>query len=85
MGKAKQLCLGVVWFLILVLVVWWIGLICGILHCLFSPCAACCSCARKGTDFFMRGIKLPYLVSTFMVEGKTFKKAILACVCGGAS
>lgn len=81
MGKAKKVCFGVVWFVVLVLLAWWVGLVCGLLHCALSPCAACCQCARKATDCLMKGIRLPYLVSTFMVEGKSFKKAVLSCLC----
>lgn len=84
MGKAKSVCFGVMWFIILILIAWWVGLVCGILHCIFSPCAACCQCCRNATNFLMKGIKLPYLVATFMVEGKSFKKAIISCICGAS-
>lgn len=30
-------------------------------------------------EYLARGAKLPYLVSTFMIEGKSFKKAVITC------
>ena len=78
--NCMKCCRGLGWFLLLILLVWWVGLIAGVLHCLIAPCAACCECARKGTNLLMKGIRLPYLVTTFMIGGMTVKKAAVSSV-----
>jgi hypothetical protein len=55
-----------------------VGLFAGLIHCAIAPYAACCDCARKGINILLKGVKLPYYVSTFMVKGLTKKKAGLA-------
>ena len=81
MGCSCKKCLrGLGWFLLLIFVAWWVGLISGLLHCLIAPCAACCECARKGTTLLIKGIRLPYLVTTFMIEGMSVKKAAVSSV-----
>lgn len=79
MGRVMAICYGITWFFVLILFAWWVGLIAGLLHCLISPCAACCNCTRIVMEYLARGAKLPYLISTFMVEGKSFKKAVITC------
>lgn len=79
MEKAKSFCYGVVWFIVLIVFAWWAGLFSGILHCLISPCAACCGCAKRAMECLSKGTKLPYLIAMFMVEGKSFKKAVITC------
>ena len=53
----------------------------GTIHCILAPFAACCGCAKRAIDFLLKGVRLPYTVSTFMVEGKTCKQAIISCIC----
>ncbi len=80
MGKCKKVMMGIVWFFLLILFAWWIGLVCGIIHCILSPCGACCECAKSALEFLLKGVRLPYRVSTFLVEGKSCGKAIISCV-----
>ena len=78
--KCKNCCHGFVWFLILILVVWWLALLAGLIHCWIAPFAACCECAEKARAFFLKLVCLPYHVSKFMVEGKSMKQAIVSTV-----
>ena len=79
MGRVKMVFYSITWFFILVLFAWWVGLVAGFLHCLVSPSAACCNCCKVIMDSLAKGSRLPYLVSTFMVEGKSFKSAVITC------
>ena len=80
-GTCKKICRGVMWFFVLILLAWWVGLFAGLLHCILAPCAACCECTGKVTEFLMKGIRLPYTVAFFMVGGKSCKQAVMFCVC----
>lgn len=79
--KCKKMCMGIVWFFVLLLLAWWLGLVAGLIYCIMAPFAACCDCAKKGTNFLLKGIQLPYTISMFMVDGKTCKQALISCVC----
>ena len=74
----RKCCRGFGWFLLLIFVAWWVGLFAGLIYCAIAPYAACCECAKKGTNILLKGVKLPYYVSTFMVKGLSKKKAGLA-------
>lgn len=73
----KKCCRGCGWCLLLIFGGWCIGYFAGLLHCCIAPYAACCDCARKGTNILLKAIRLPYFLSTFMVGGKSTKQAAL--------
>lgn len=79
MGRVQTVIYSVTWFIVLLLFAWWVGLAASILHCLISPCAACCNCCKILMDGLAKGARIPYLISTFMVEGKSFKSAVITC------
>ncbi len=79
MGRVKTVFYSITWLFVLILFAWWVGLAAGILHCIVSPCGACCKCCKTLMDRLAKGIQLPYLVSTFVMEGMSFKSAIVAC------
>ena len=77
-GKCKKCCRGFGWCLLLFIGAWWISYFAGVFHCCIAPYAACCDCARKGTNILLKVIRLPYFVATFMVKGLSTKKAAIA-------
>lgn len=62
---------SIVWFFVLILLAWWLGLLAALLFCFLSPFAACCNCTKVITDFIHKGVMLPYHVSVAMVQGKS--------------
>ena len=79
MGRVKIILYSITWFFVLVLFAWWVGFVAGLLYCVVSPCAACCDCCKTAMDYLANGARIPYLVATFMVEGKSFKSAMVMC------
>jgi hypothetical protein len=62
---------SIVWFLILLIFGFAIGLLCAVLYVLFSPFAACCTGCTEFINLLERGVKLPLTCATNMVTQKS--------------
>ena len=68
---ALQWLWSVIWFFVLIIIAWPLGLIAAFLYCLASPFGACCNCIKPIIDFLHKGVQLPYTVASYMVQGKS--------------
>jgi len=62
---------SIIWFIILIIFGWPIGILCAVFFVLFSPFSACCNGCTELIQLLDRGLKLPLTCAQNMVAGKS--------------
>ena len=62
---------SIVWFFVLIFIAIPIAFIAAFFYIFLSPFAACCKCMIPVVEFLHKGVRLPYNVALFMVQGKS--------------